>query len=66
LDVDKVMMAAAARFRELEANRCRAFLPDQEGPDGWCCGQPVEGEKGLLARSYCAQHRADFRIKPRR
>jgi hypothetical protein len=54
---------AATRFRDLALDRCHAFLPDQEGPAGWCCGQTVEGGRGFLAESYCAQHRARFRAR---
>jgi hypothetical protein len=57
---------AATRFRDLAFDRCHAFLPDQEGTGGWCCGQPVKGGKGLLAKSYCAQHCALFRVALRR
>ena len=53
---------SATRFRDLALNQCHAFLPGQEGPDGWCCGRPVKGGKGLLAKSYCAQHCAIFRV----
>jgi hypothetical protein len=55
----------ATRFRELALNRCHTFLSDEEGADGWCCGQQVEGGKRLLAKSYCAHHCAIFRVRLR-
>jgi hypothetical protein len=57
---------AATRFRDLALNRCHAFLPDQEGAGGWCCGRPVEGGDRFLAESYCAQHSVRFRVQARR
>jgi hypothetical protein len=57
---------AATRFRDLAFDRCHAFLPGQEGPDGWCCGRPVMGGERFLAKSYCAQHCAIFRVALRR
>lgn len=57
---------AATRFRELAINRCHAFLPQEEGAGGWCCGRPVEGGDRLLSQSYCAQHCARFRVHARR
>jgi hypothetical protein len=69
LDADRPLEAGvradwpnATRFRDLALNRCHAFLPDQEGTGGWCCGQPVKGGKGLLAKSYCTLHFALFRV----
>ena len=56
----------ATRFRDLEPGQCHAFLPGQEGSDGWCCGQPVVGGDRLLAESYCAEHRALFIMRPMR
>ena len=47
-------------FRDLAPDRCRAFLPDQEGAAGLCCGKRVAGGDGFLAASYCAGHRAGF------
>ena len=47
-------------FRDLAPDRCRAFLPNQEGPAGLCCGKRVAGGDGFLAGSYCAGHRAGF------
>jgi hypothetical protein len=56
----------AVPFRDLAPDRCRAFLPGQEGPEGLCCGKRAMGGDRLLAESYCATHRAGFVIKPRR
>ena len=50
----------AVAFRDLAPDRCRAFLPDQEGAAGLCCGRRVAGGDRYLARSYCAGHRAGF------
>jgi hypothetical protein len=47
-------------FRDLAPDRCRAFLPDQEGAGGLCCGRRVAGGDRYLAKSYCAGHRAGF------
>jgi hypothetical protein len=57
---------SATRFRDLALNQCHAFLPGQEGADGWCCGRPVMGGERFLAESYCAQHCAIFRVALRR
>jgi hypothetical protein len=54
----------ATRFRDLEPGQCRAFLPRQEGGNGWCCSRPVVGGDRLLAESYCAEHRARFIVRP--
>jgi hypothetical protein len=62
----RVNWPSATRFRDLALNQCHAFLPGQEGPDGWCCGRPVMGSERFLAKSYCAQHCATFRITLRR
>jgi hypothetical protein len=73
LDVDEALPAdvrvswpSATRFRDLALNQCHAFLPGQEGADGWCCGRPVMGGERFLAESYCAQHCAIFRVALRR
>jgi hypothetical protein len=73
LDADRPLTAglracwsAATRFRDLALNRCHAFLPGEEGAGGWCCGRPVAGDSRFLARSYCALHRAIFRVALRR
>jgi hypothetical protein len=50
----------AVPFRDLGPDRCRAFLPNQEGAAGLCCGKRVVGGDGFLAESYCAGHRAGF------
>ena len=47
-------------FRDLADGRCRAFLPNQEGAGGLCCGRRVAGGDRYLAGSYCAGHRAGF------
>jgi hypothetical protein len=47
-------------FRDLAPDRCRAFLPNQEGAGGLCCGRRVAGGDRYLAKSYCAGHRAGF------
>jgi hypothetical protein len=62
----RVSWPRATRFRDLVLNQCHAFLPGQEGPDGWCCGRPVMGGERFLAKSYCAQHCAIFRVRLRR
>jgi hypothetical protein len=59
----RALWPAATRFRDLALDRCHAFLPDQEGPAGWCCGQPVEGGRRFLAESYCAHHCTSFRVR---
>jgi hypothetical protein len=51
---------AAVPFRDLRPDRCRAFLPNEEGAAGLCCGKRVVGGDGFLAESYCARHRAGF------
>jgi hypothetical protein len=73
LDADRPLAAgsracwpAATRFRDLALNCCHAFLPGEEGAGGWCCGRPVVGDNRFLARSYCALHRAIFRVALRR
>ena len=73
MDADQPLLAdvrvswpGATRFRDLALNQCHAFLPGQEGVAGWCCGQPVKGGERLLAKSYCAQHCAIFRVAPKR
>jgi hypothetical protein len=73
MDADRPLTAglracgpAATRFRDLALNRCHAFLPDEEGPGGWCCGRSVVGGDRLLAESYCAQHCALFQERLRR
>jgi hypothetical protein len=53
-------------FRDLGPDRCRAFLPSQEGAGGLCCGRRVVGGDGFLAESYCAGHRAGFVTRPAR
>jgi hypothetical protein len=50
----------AVAFRDLAPDRCRAFLPNEEGAAGLCCGKRVVGGDGFLAESYCAGHRAGF------
>jgi hypothetical protein len=51
---------AAVPFRDLRPDRCRAFLPNEEGAAGLCCGKRVAGGDGFLSESYCAGHRAGF------
>ena len=53
-------------FRDLADGRCRAFLPNQEGAGGLCCGRRVAGGDRYLAGSYCARHRAGFVTRPHR
>ena len=51
-------------FCDLGFGSCRAFLEGQEGARGLCCGKPVMGGDGKLARSYCAEHHRSFYAIP--